>query len=135
MSGSPDRLFWLCLLSLSLPALAAQPGATTDRTGWLEAARADLGVFGGYLKADAKATFFDGGNLVALAGAGLASVAMDKGDTDEHIADYFARHDTFEGFSSEALFVIGNPICHFAGTALWYVLSAETHDDLSRRGP
>jgi len=132
MSRSPDRLFWLCLLVLSLPALAAQPEATTDHTGWVDAARADLGMFGGYLKADAKATFFDGGNLIALAGAGVASVAMNKSDADEHIADYFARHDTFEGFSSETLFVIGNPISHFAGTALWYVFSAETHDDLSR---
>jgi membrane-associated phospholipid phosphatase len=129
---SPSRLFWLCLLVLSLAAWAAQSEPTTDRTGWLEAARADLGVFGGYLKADAKATFFDAGNLAALAGAGLASVAMNDGDADEDVADYFARHDTFEGFSSEALFVIGNPISHFAGTALWYVLSAEKHDDPSR---
>jgi membrane-associated phospholipid phosphatase len=132
MPRLPERLFWLCLLVLSLPALAAEPGATTGHTGWLEAARADLGVFGGYLKADAKATFFDGGNLFALAGAGVASIAMNKSDLDEHIADYFARHDTFEGFSSEALFVVGNPITHVAGTALWYVFSAETHDDLSR---
>ncbi len=133
MSRSPDRLFWLCLLVLSLPAPAAQPGTTTDRTGWLEAARADLGVFGSYLKTDAQATFFNGANLIALAGAGVASVAMNKSDADEHIADYFARHDTFEGFSSETLFVVGNPITHFAGTALWYVFSAETHDDLSRQ--
>ena len=132
MSRLPDRPFWLCLLVLSLPALAAESGATTDRTGWLEAARADLGEFGGYLKADAKATFFNGGNLVALAGAGVASVAMNKSDPDEHIADYFGRHDTFEGFG-EALFVIGNPITHVAGTALWYVFSVETHDDLSRQ--
>ncbi len=132
MPRLPGRLFWLCLLVLPLPALAAQPEASTDRTGWLDAARADLGVFGGYLKADAKATFFNGGNLIALAGAGAASVAMNNSRMDEHIADYFARHDTFEGFSSESLFVIGNPITHFAGTALWYVVSAETHDDVSR---
>ncbi len=132
LSRLPSRLFWLCLLVLPLPALVAQPEATTDRSGWLEAARADLGVFGGYLKTDAKATFFNGGNLIALAGAGAASVAMDKSDLDKHIAGYFDRHDTFEGFSSETLFVIGNPITHFAGTALWYVVSAETDDDLSR---
>jgi membrane-associated phospholipid phosphatase len=126
-------LFWLCLLILALPALAAESGATTDHTGWIDAARADLGVFGGYLKADARATFFDAGNLVALAGVGAASVAMDKSNVDKHIADYFDRHDTFEGFSSEALFVVGNPITHFAGTALWYVFSAETDDDLSRQ--
>jgi len=127
-----DRLFWLCLLVLPLPVLAAQAEATTDYAGWLDAARADLGVFGGYLKADAKATFINGGNLIALAGAGAASVAMNKSDADEHIADYFARHDTFEGFTSESLFVVGNPITHFAGTAIWYVFSAETHDDVSR---
>ncbi len=128
----PGRLFWLHLMLLSLPALAAQPEATTDRTGWLDAGRADFGVLGGYLKTDTKATFLNGGNLIALAGAGAASAAMDKSDMDKHIAGYFARHDTFEGFSSETLFVIGNPITHFAGTALWYVVSAETHDDVSR---
>jgi hypothetical protein len=133
MSRSHDKVLWLCLLVLSLPAWAAQAEPTTDRTGWLEAARADLDVFGGYLKSDAKATFFNGDNLAALAGAGLASVAMNDGDADEDVADYFARHDTFEGFSSETLFVVGNPITHFAGTALWYVLSAEAHDDLSRQ--
>lgn len=125
-------MLWLCLLALPLPALAAQPEAAADRTGWLDTAQADFGVFGGHLKEDAKATFFNGGNLIALAGAGAASVAVNNSGMDEHIADYFARHDTFEGFSSESLFIIGNPITHFAGTALWYVVSAETHDDLSR---
>ena len=132
MPRAPDRLFCLCLLVLALPTPAAQPEASTDRPGLLDTARADFGGFGDYLKADAKATFFNGANLFALGGAGAASVAMNKTDLDEHIATYFARHDTFEGFSSESLYVIGNPITHFAGTALWYVFSAETHDDLSR---
>ena len=101
--------------------------------GWLDAAKADLDVFGGRLKADAKATFFDSDNLAALAWAGLASAAMNSGGADDKIADYFDRHDTFGGFSDEALFVVGSPITHFVGTTVWYVLSAEKQDDPSRR--
>ncbi len=133
MSRRPDKLLWLCVLVLALPAGAADQEATTARSGWLDAARADLDVFGGRLKADAKATFFNGDNLAALAWAGVASAAMNNGSADDDVADYFDRHDTFGGFSDEALFVIGSPVTHFAGTAVWYMLSAENQDDLSRQ--
>ena len=80
-------------------------GGDCAHSGWLGAAKADLDVFGGRLKADAKATFFNGDNLAALAWAGLGSAAMNSGSADEEVADYFDRHDTFGGFSDEALFV------------------------------
>jgi len=70
MSRWPDRLFWLGVVVLSLPAVAADQGETTARTGWLDAAGTDLDVFGGRLVADVKATFFNGDNLAALAGPG-----------------------------------------------------------------
>ena len=133
MSRWPDKLLWLCVLVLSFPAMAAEQEATTAHTGWLDAAKADLDVFGGRLKADAKATFFNGDNLAALAWAGVASAAMNNGSADDEVADYFDRHDTFGGFSDEALFVIGSPVTHFAGTALWYVLDAEGQDDAGRQ--
>ena len=133
MSRCPDRRLGLCLLVLALPARAAPPEATADRTGWLTAARADFDGFGARLQADAKATFLDGGNLAALAWAGLASVAMDQGSVDADAADYFARHDTFGGFSDKALFAIGAPVSHFAGAAVWYVLGAERQEDRSRQ--
>jgi membrane-associated phospholipid phosphatase len=133
MSRWLNGLLWLCLLLPSLPALAGPPEATTARGGWFEAAKADLGVFDDRLKADVKATFWNGDNLAALAWAGLASVAMNNGNADDDIADHFDRHDTFGGFSDEALFIVGSPITHFAGTALWYMLSAEEQNDPSRQ--
>jgi len=133
MSRWPDRLFWLCVVVLSLPAVAADQGETTARTGWLAAAGTDLDVFGGRLVADVKATFFNGDNLAALGWAGLASAAMNNGSVDDEVAEHFDEHDTFTGFSDEALFVIGSPYCHLAGTAVWYILSAENQDDASRQ--
>jgi len=105
---------------------------TASSTGWYEAAKADLDVFPARLKVEAKATFLHSDNLAALAWAGFASVAMNNGNADDDVADYFADHDTFGGFSDEALFIIGSPVSHFAGAGLWYILSAEDHDDPSR---
>ncbi len=134
MSRWLDRRLGLCLLVLSLPATAAEPEATTTtRPGWLTAVRADFDVFGVRLKEDAKATFFNNDNLAALAWAGLASAAMDGGGLDKDVAGYFERHDTFRGFSDEALYIIGAPPTHFAATALWYVVSAERQDDAGRQ--
>jgi len=133
MSRWPGRLFWLCVVVLSLPAMAADQQETTVQTGWLDAAGTDLSMFGGRLVADVKATFFNGDNLAALGWAGLASAAMNNGSVDDEVAEHFDEHDTFTGFSDEALFVIGSPYFHFAGTAAWYILSAENQDDASRQ--
>lgn len=122
----------LCLL-LALTAGAAEPNATTTPTGWLEMAQADLDVFPNRLLADTRATFLNNDNLAALAWAGLASYAMNDGPIDDDVADYFDRHCTFGGFDEDALFVIGSPVTHFAGTALWYVLEAEDGDDPGRQ--
>ena len=132
MSRRTHRLISLCLLALSLPVGAGDRDATIPPAGWYETAKADLHVLPDRLKADAKATFLNHDNLAALAWAGLASVAMNNGNADDEVADYFAEHDTFGGFSEEALFVIGSPVSHFAGTALWYISAAENHDDPSR---
>jgi len=90
-------------------------------------------MFPSRLLADAKATFFDGVNLPTLALAGLASAAMNDGGMDDDVADHFDKHNTFDSFSEQALFVIGMPATHFAGTALWYVLAAEDQDDPGRQ--
>jgi membrane-associated phospholipid phosphatase len=115
---------------LALTAGAAEPHTSA---GWLGTAKADFDVFPGQLLVDAKATFFRGDNIALLAWAGLASYAMNDGPVDEDVADYFDRHSTFGGFDEDALFVIGSPVTHFAGTALWYVLEAEKGNDPGRQ--
>jgi len=133
MSRWFDRLFWISVLALSLSAGAAEPNMTTAPTGWYGAARADLDLFPSRLMADAKATFFDKDNLALLAWAGAASVAMNNGNADDDIAGHFDEHDTFGTFSEDALFIIGSPVTHFAGTAIWYVLDAEHQNDSGRQ--
>jgi len=128
-----DRLFWFWLLALSLPAMAADREATTAHGGWLDTAKADFDVLGDRLKADTKATFFNGDNAALLAWAGLASVAMHNGSVDDDVAEHFERHSTFGGFDEDALFVVGSPVTHFAGTALWYAFSANKQDDPARQ--
>lgn len=132
MSRPCNVLLWLCVLVLSLPAGAADQDATAA-PNWVEAAKADLDVFPARLKADAKATFFNNDNLAALAWAGLASVAMNNGNADDDIAEHFDEHDTFTGFADTAFDVIGQPPGHFAGAAIWYVLSVENQNDLGRQ--
>lgn len=132
MSQGIHRRLWLCVLVLSLPVGARGQEETDSPSGWYEAAKTDLEEFPTRLKAEAKATFFSRDNLAALGWAGFASVAMHNGDFDDDVADHFAEHDTFGGFSDEALFIIGSPIAHFAGAGLWYILRAEDHDDPGR---
>jgi hypothetical protein len=129
----PNRLFWLCLLALSLPVAAAEPDAANVQTGWVEAAQADLDGLGNRLKEDVKATFYRGDTMAVLACAGLASVAMNQGSADDDVADYFDENSTFSDFDDGVLWVIGTPVTHFAGAAVWYALSAERQDDLNRR--
>jgi membrane-associated phospholipid phosphatase len=127
------KLFCLGMLTLALPVGAAQQDMATVPTGWLEAVEADGRAFPSRLEADAKATFFNGDNVAALAWAGLASAAMSTGGADDDVAGYFARHNTFDSFTEKSLFAIGSPPLHFAGTALWYVLEAECQDDPGRQ--
>lgn len=127
---------WFCMLlcigisALALPAGAAEPNVPAD---WLDTAKADFDVFPNRFLADTRATFFNSDNLAALAWAGLASYAMNDGPIDDDVADYFDRHDTFGGFSDEALFIIGSPVTHFAGTAIWYIVEAENQDEPGRQ--
>ncbi|MGE5296751.1 MAG: phosphatase PAP2 family protein [Solirubrobacterales bacterium] len=128
-----DRLFWVCIWVLPLPVGASEPNATTPPAGWYETAKTDLGAFPDRLWADTKATFLNSDNLALLSWAGLASVAMNNGEADEDIADYFDKHSTFGGVDEDALFVIGSPITHFVGTGLWYFLDAKSQDEPGRQ--
>lgn len=127
-----DKLRWLLLLALAVPARAADHGGTAAPS-WSEAAKADFDVFGARLKADAKATFFNSDNLAALAWAGLVSAALNNGNANDDIAGHFHEHHDFRGFGDEAFFAIGQPPAHFAGAAIWYALSVENQNDLGRQ--
>ena len=127
------KLFCLGILTLAWPVGAAEQDAATAPAGWLEAVKTEGRAFPSRLKEDAKATFFNGDNVAALAWAGLAGAAMNTGGVDHDVAGYFARHNTFDSFTEKSLFAIGMPVVHFAGTALWYVLDAEYQDDPGRQ--
>jgi membrane-associated phospholipid phosphatase len=100
---------------------------------WIESAKADLREFPDWLKQDAKATFFNSDNAAALLWAGLASVAMNNGDADDDIAEYFETHDTFGKTGAEAFNILGSPLTHFPAAALWYAVSANRQDEVNKQ--
>lgn len=126
---------WLCLFPLALPwpVGAAEPNEPPAPTGWLDALKTDAPPFPCRLGEDAKATFWNTPNLIALAGAGAASAVLHTTRADDDIADYFADHKTFDTFSQQSLYIIGSPYTQFGATALWYVLEAEYGSDPGRR--
>ncbi len=130
MSQWHKAVWFYGAVALQLIAAAA---AATAAPEWVETAKADLDTMPARLKRDAKATFFDRDNLAALAWAGFASVAMNNGNADDDVADHFATHDDFTGFSDEALFVVGSPLCHFPAAAIWYAVSADRQDEPNRQ--
>jgi hypothetical protein len=80
---------------------------------------------------DTKVTFTRPDNITALLLAGGASVAMHQ-EADEKIADYFERHQKLRNFKDESLNIIGHPTTHFAASSLWYYLSVQNQDELSK---
>jgi membrane-associated phospholipid phosphatase len=125
-------VLWLCLL-VSLSAASAYAEDAKAESRWVEAARADLKTFPDRLLDDAKFTFFDEANIAALLGATAGSIAIHNADLDEKANDWFAKHDTFGGFDSEALNILGSPATHLSAAAIWYVIGAENQDDLGRQ--
>ena len=98
---------------------------------WLRAAKEDLAEWPDRLIADSKEAFLRPDNMTALLLAGGASIAMHQ-ESDEKIADYFARHRNFHNLKDESLNIIGHPTTHFAASTIWYFLSVKNHDDLNR---
>ena len=133
MRRSFRTLWCLGMLTLAWPVGAAEPNEASAPAGWFEAFKTDARAFPCRLGEDAKATFFNAPNLIALAGAGAGSIALQTSDMDDHVADYFARHETFGDFTQRTLYVIGLPEFHFGATALWYVLEAEHGNDPGRQ--
>ena len=80
---------------------------------------------------DSKDTFLKTDNIVALALAGGASIAMNQG-ADNDIAGKFEGHHIFHNFTDRGLKSLGNPGFHAAGAGFWYLMSAENDDDFNK---
>lgn len=80
-----------------------------------------------------KDTFSKRDNVVALLLAGGASVAMHAGDADKKIADNFADHHIFQDSTDESLNIIGHPWTQLGASALWYAVSSQRQDELSKQ--
>ena len=127
------KLFCLGVLTLALPVGAAEEDAAPASTGWFDTVKTDACAFPDRLLEDTRATFWNAPSLIALAGAGAASAVMHTTRADDHVADYFARHETFGRFTEESLYVVGSPPFHFGATALWYVFEAKSGDAPGRQ--
>ena len=80
-----------------------------------------------------KDTFSNKDNIIALVLAGGASVAMHASDADKKIAENFDDHHIFHDFTDESLNVIGHPWTQIGASALWYVVSSQKNDELSKQ--
>ena len=58
---------------------------------------------------------------------------MNNGNADDDVADHFDRHETFSGFSGEALDIVGSPALHFPAAAIWYAVSADRLDEPNKQ--
>ena len=67
-------------------------------------------------------------NLIILAGAGGASIAVAQ-HQDEDTAEFFEEHHHFGQGWRDALSFAGNPATHFVLAGLWYTVGAVKQDD------
>ena len=99
---------------------------------FLESAKADLANWPGRIIEDSNDVYLKKDNLFALLLAGGAGIVMHNSGADKDIAEHFEKHSVFHGFADESFNAIGHPGIHFAGTGLWYALSAESGDEHNR---
>jgi len=128
--------FWLGFIFAAFILIGGctnQTENTSKKSLWLESAKADLDRFPDRFLEASKDTFLRIDNIAALLLAGGASVAMHNSDADKNLAENFARHHIFHGFSGESLSVIGDPPTHYAATGLWYAISEENQDELNKQ--
>jgi hypothetical protein len=104
----------------------------SQRSYFLESAKADAARFPGEVIQSSKDTFFNRNNITALLLAGGASIAMNNTDADKNIAENFERHHIFHGLVDESFNIIGSPETHFAATGFWYALSADEQDAFNK---
>jgi len=133
--GGPVRSETLEAPALNSEEVANETGQTESQSKkslFLESAKTDFLNWPRRLIADSKDTVLEEHNLNALLMAGGISIAMHHSNADKNIAQYYERHPVFRGFMDESFNFIGHPGTHFAGTGLWYMLSAESGDEYNR---
>ncbi len=82
---------------------------------------------------DAKDTFTDSNNLLLLALAGGASIAMHNSDADRNLNENFQRHHGFNDTGDKIFDLAGHPGTHLAATGLWYLFSSADADTLNQQ--
>ncbi len=113
-------------------AQASEPAVDSGHASWVQQLTADAKKFPNRFIEDTKDTFLERNNITALLMAGGASIAMHNTRADRSIQDDVDHHPQFRGFTDEALNWVGSPGAHFPIAGLWYVLAADSGDDLNR---
>jgi hypothetical protein len=81
---------------------------------------------------DAERTFFDKNNLMLLLMAGGGSIALHD-RADDKIAGHFERHRSIPRDLDKVVDLAGGPGIHFAATGLWYYISANNKNEISKQ--
>ena len=113
-------------------ATLAQAEDLPEQRDWLKSAKADALRLPDAIWKDSKDTFLQRDNLLALALAGGASIAMNNTEADENLDRGDEKPLVFRGLADESFNIIGSPATHFAAAGLWYALSVENADDLNK---
>jgi membrane-associated phospholipid phosphatase len=119
-------------VSQSQPAEEQAAKAEVERgplPGFGETVRRDLEALPRVLWHDTKAAFGNPWNLVVLASAGGASIALRTTNADAHVDEYYRDRHTFDGDWPDTFGALGNPGLHFALAGVWYVAGQTLQDD------
>lgn len=100
-----------------------------DGRGALATATHDLSNAPARLWSDIKTVFGDGGNLLALLGAGAYAIAQER--WEEHEAQYFEDHTLYGQTTSDVLAAMGNGLTLGAGVLTWYFIAQGREDPTS----
>lgn len=117
------------------PILAGEEStepAAVDRgplPGFRETLKRDLRLMPEVLWSDTKAAFGDPWNLVLLASAGGASIALRTTNADDHVDEHYRRHSFYNSCGADTFGALGNPATHFALAGAFYLAGQQLQDD------
>jgi membrane-associated phospholipid phosphatase len=97
--------------------------------GFRETVKRDLREMPETLWSDTKAAFGNPWNLLLLASAGGASIALRTTDADDQVDRNFQNHPTFNSCWADTFGALGNPATHFALAGVWYLAGQRMQDD------